>query len=102
MHGGHANNESKQIVDESIQRSKHEKFPREVCYALQFVIDEELRGHNYKTKRIHHVHGACNEPPIITVMPNTKCGMNHRTDHDRIKDISKVAGGLPVGKEGQS
>ena len=40
VHGGHADNERKQIVDEGVQRPINHEFPRKVGHALKLVVHE--------------------------------------------------------------
>lgn len=52
MHGGHLDDERKEIIDDRVEGLVDEDPPGHVCDGLEAVIDEELRGHHDEPKGI--------------------------------------------------
>jgi hypothetical protein len=42
VHGGHADDERKQVVDESVHEPEAQKAPRQVRHRLEVVVNEQL------------------------------------------------------------
>mmetsp|Transcript_68515 Transcript_68515/g.161054 ORF Transcript_68515/g.161054 Transcript_68515/m.161054 type:complete len:272 (-) Transcript_68515:327-1142(-) len=68
MHGGHGDHKRKQVVDDRVQKLVHHGTPRHVCHRLEFVIDEELRGHHDETKGIDAAYGSTYDPTVPALM----------------------------------
>lgn len=49
IHRGHFDDKSKDVINESVETLVRHHTPRQVSYGLQFVVDEQLRSHHYKT-----------------------------------------------------
>lgn len=46
IHGGHANHEREDVVDERVEELVREHPPRQMRHRLQLVVDEQLRRHH--------------------------------------------------------
>jgi len=67
-HGRHADNESKQVVDKSVDKSVTQDTPRQMCNALEFVVQEKLGCHSNKTKCINASTCSTYEPRVPTMI----------------------------------
>lgn len=56
MYRWHCYYEREHIVNERIERFVHKRTPRQCSNRFQFIIDEQLRQHEQKTKRVHPIH----------------------------------------------
>jgi hypothetical protein len=60
----HFDDEGEKVIDKRIQRLVHESSPRHVRHRFQFVVDEELRRHGHKAKRVDESHGRSQQPRV--------------------------------------
>lgn len=53
MHRGHADHKREEIVDDRVEAAVAQEPPRQVCHALELVVDVQLRGHEDEAERVH-------------------------------------------------
>lgn len=53
MHRGHADHKREQVVDHRVEAAVAQEPPRQVCHALQLVVDVQLRRHQDEAERVH-------------------------------------------------
>ena len=62
VHGGHLDDEGKDVVNEGVQCLVGHHPPRQMSHRLQFVVDEQLWGHHDEAKgQEEAIHGAKNK-----------------------------------------
>ena len=49
MHGGHLDDEGKQIIDKCVEGLIHEGLPWHMGHALELPVDEQLGSHHDET-----------------------------------------------------
>ena len=53
LHGGHADDEGEEVVDEGVDEAVAQELPRQVRHGLEVVVDEQLRRHQDEPERVH-------------------------------------------------
>ena len=60
----HLDDKCEQVVDDGVEEFVNHRTPREVCYTLELVVDEELRRHHNKAKRVDASHCRSQNPGV--------------------------------------
>ena len=66
VHGWHLDDESEQVIYESVERFVDENSPREVSHTLELVVDEELRSHENESKSVNGSSEGSEYPRVPT------------------------------------
>ena len=70
VHGWHLNDESEEVVDERVQGTIDEFFPRQIRDRLVLVIDKDLRCHQDEAETVHarrYERQTIGVPPSVAV-----------------------------------
>eukprot|EP00640_Fibrocapsa_japonica_P003051 CAMPEP_0113940086 /NCGR_PEP_ID=MMETSP1339-20121228/6271_1 /TAXON_ID=94617 /ORGANISM="Fibrocapsa japonica" /LENGTH=272 /DNA_ID=CAMNT_0000943775 /DNA_START=65 /DNA_END=881 /DNA_ORIENTATION=- /assembly_acc=CAM_ASM_000762 len=91
VHGGHLDDESEQVVDESVEGLVDHHTPGQVGHTLHLVVDEELGGHEDEAKGVDEADERGDDPRVPALVLHLHQRVQ-RVPHDqRADDVEQVA-----------